>query len=255
MRSMNGKVALVTGASRGIGRAVAFRLADLGASLFLVADGTRDELEAVASECRRRQGGRDEAGYALHDLAEFSAAEAMVAGALARFGRVDVLVNNAGVRRHRRFGEFSREDYEFVLNVNLRAPFFASQAVLPAMRKAGGGRIIHIASQMGVVASPFNAVYGLTKAALIHLTKSMAYELAKDGVTVNAVSPGPIATQYNLDRFKKEPVLRREIEAATPAGRFGEPDEVAEAVAFLASCEGSFVQGHNFLVDGGYVIH
>ena len=133
----------------------------------------------------------------------------MVAEAENRFGRVDMLVNNAAVRINRPFGEFTIAEFDAAVAVNLRAPFVASQAVLPSMRRQGGGRIVHVASQLGSVAYQTRTIYGMTKAALIHLTKSMALELAPQNIQVNAVSPGPIAPQPMLDRYgtilKKRP--------------------------------------------------
>ena len=252
MRSLEGKVAVITGASRGIGRVTARRLAAEGCAVFLAADGTAAELEAAAGEATDAGG---EAAVGLFDLARNGAAEAMVEAALAHFQRIDILVNNAGIRNPRPFGDFSSEDFDHVVAVNLRAPFLASQAVLPAMRQAGGGRIIHVASQMGMVASPELALYGLTKAALIHLARSMALELACEGIIVNAVSPGPIATQYNQDRYFKDPARRQRILAHVPAGRLGEPDDVAEAILYLATAGSSYVHGHNLVVDGGYITH
>ncbi len=244
--------AIVTGASRGIGRAVARRLAREGATVFLAADGTEAELREAAEECRR-EGAEAEPG--VFDLSRPEAPGAMVEAALARFGGVEILVNNAGVRAPRRFGEFTGEEFDHLVAVNLRAPFLASQAVLPAMRAAGGGRIIHIASQLGVAAARGTALYSLTKAALIQLARSMALELAPEGIAVNAVSPGPTGTEYFLDRMARNPEERAQRLSYIPAGRFGEPEEIASAVVFLASDEAAFIQGHNLLVDGGYVIH
>ncbi len=246
------KVALLTGASRGIGRETALALAATGFSLFLVAEGTAEELDNVAAGCRAA--GAPEASSAIFDLSMPGAAEDMVAAALARFGRVDVLVNNAGIRRRKPFGSFTRTDFAEVLEVNLAAAFFASQAVLPAMRAQGGGRIIHVASQMGRVAAEDNAIYGATKAALIQLTKSMAFELAKEGIQVNSVSPGPIATEYNIESYGRIPGRMEQMTARVPLGRFGTPAEVAEAVVFLATAAGGFIQGHDLVVDGGYTI-
>ena len=145
MNRFEGKKALVTGASRGIGECVANRFAAEGASLYLAADGTQDELENVARECKAA-GGR--AAFGVFDLAEEGAAERMVEAASDAMGGVDILVNNAGIRASQPFGTFSYADFGRVVAVNLRAPFFASQAVLPLMREAGGGRIIHVASQL-----------------------------------------------------------------------------------------------------------
>lgn len=246
------RVALLTGASRGIGRETALALATKGLALFLVADGTPEELAAAEAVCRAS--GAPDAASAVFDLGTPGAAEAMVAAALARFGRVDVLVNNAGIRCRKPFGSFTRADFTQLLEVNLAAAFFASQAVLPAMRAQGGGRIIHVASQMGRVAAEDNALYGLSKAALIQLTRNMAFELAREGIQVNSVSPGPIATEYNIVSYGRIPGRTEQMTARVPLGRMGQPAEVAEAIAFLATAEGSFIQGHDLVVDGGYTI-
>jgi NAD(P)-dependent dehydrogenase (short-subunit alcohol dehydrogenase family) len=244
------KVALVTGASRGIGREIALALAAKGFSLFLVAEGTESELAEVCGLC-----GAATTAFGIADLSVPDAAEAMVATALTAFGRIDVLVNNAGIRCRKAFGDFTRADFATMIEVNLAAAFFASQAVLPAMRAQGGGRIIHIASQHGSVASEQNALYGITKAALIHLARNMAFELAAEGIQVNSVSPGPIATQYNLDSWGTIPGKLQTMVGRVPLGRMGRPEEIAEAVAFLATTQGSFIQGHDLVVDGGYIIH
>ncbi|WP_431285657.1 SDR family NAD(P)-dependent oxidoreductase [Humitalea sp. 24SJ18S-53] len=190
----------------------------------------------------------------LVDLQVAGAGARMVDEAMARCGRIDVLVNNAGIRCRADFGTFTQAEFDQLIAINLAAPFFASQAVIPAMTAQGGGRIIHVASQMGSVAAQGNALYGLSKAALIQLTRAMALELAPRGIMVNAVSPGPIATRFNLDRFADEPGRQQRIEAKVPAGRLGEPEEVAEAIVFLATCRGAFIHGHDLVVDGGYVI-
>ncbi len=248
-----GKVALVTGASRGIGRAAALALAAEGFSLFLAADGTEAELADAGAEARAA--GAPAANHACFDLAQPGEAERMVAAALAGFGRVDVLLNNAGIRCRKGFGAFTREDFALMSSVNIAAAFFASQAVLPAMRAQGGGRIIHMASQLGSVAAEENALYGLTKAALIHLAKNMAFELARENIQVNAISPGPIATDFLMQSWANQPGKIATMTSRVPAGRFGTPAEIAEAVVFLATQQGSFMQGHNLVVDGGYIIH
>ena len=257
MSPLSDKVALVTGASapKGIGEAIAKRFAAAGASLFLVAEGTVAQLETLTQECRRlsTKGGRVE--YGVFDLAETGAAEAMVEEALAVFGRVDILVNNAGIRVPSEFGGYSREDFDRAVAVNLASPLFASQAVLPAMRRQGGGRIIHIASQMGMVAFDRRMVYGMTKAALIYLAKAMAYEVAADGIVVNAISPGPTLTQPNIDRVENEPEHAQSRLAYIRANRYGTPEEVAEVAFFLASTDATFLQGDNIVMDGGYTTH
>ena len=247
------KTALVTGSSRGIGRETALGLAAKGFRLFLAADHSEAELEDVAAACL--EAGAPEARFRIIDLGVPGQAEAMVEAALEAFGRIDVLVNNAGMRCRKPFGAFTRQDFAAVMEVNVAAAFFASQAVLPAMRAQGGGRIIHIASQHGTVASEENVLYGMTKAALIHLARNMAFELAREGIQVNTVSPGPIATQYNLDTWGKQPGKLDMMAGRVPAGRMGRPEEVAEAVVFLATTQGGFIHGHDLVVDGGYIIH
>ena len=254
MDELKGKVTIVTGASseRGIGNAIAKRFAQAGASVLLVAEATAEQLETAVRECRAFPGaGRIES--ALIDLGEPGAAEGMIAQGEALFGRIDVLVNNAGIRAPVDFGNYTREQFDRVVAVNLAAPFFASQAVLPVMRRQGGGRVIHIASQLGHVTYAQRALYGLTKAALIHLTKSMAYELGRENIIVNAISPGPIATMPTLVRDPE--VTRKRIEQYVPAGRVGEPGEIADLALYLASSSPAFLQGQDIVIDGGYIIH
>ncbi len=254
MEALQGKVAIVTGSWRGIGLATAKKFAMAGASVFLAAEGPAAELESARDECRTlSSSGRAECG--IFDLAQADAPERMVQTALASLGRVDVLVNNAAIRIRHPFGEYSCAEFDRMVAVNLRAAFLASQAVLPAMRKQGGGRIIHVASQMGVVAYPETLLYGITKAALIFLARGMSLELAKDNIQVNAVSPGPIMTEYNQERMGQNPKLFAERVEALPIGRFGEPDEIAETIFWLASGAPAFAQGINVVVDGGYTAH
>ena len=253
MTTLTGKVALVTGASRGIGRATASALAGAGAAVYLAADGTREELSAGAAECRARNAFA-RAEFGLFDLSDVEDVGRMVDAALACFGRIDILVNNAGIRIRHPFGEFSAAEFDRLIAVNLRAPFLASQAVATAMRASGGGRIIHIASQLGIVASQTSALYGLGKAALIYLTKAMALELATDNIMVNAVSPGPIETEFMQARMEREPGYRESRQLQVPLGRWGRPEEVAQAVLFLASTGATYIHGSNLVIDGGYVI-
>ena len=179
----------------------------------------------------------------------------MVSAAIEAFGYVDILVNNAGVRASGLFGEFSYETFDTAIAVNLRAPFFASQAVIPSMRTRGSGRIVHVASQHSIVASRERALYGATKAALAYLARGMAFELSAYNILVNAISPGPISSEAYLQRVVDDPEFGRNRLNKIPLGRVGTPSEVAAAVAFLTSDDASLVQGHNLVIDGGYIIH
>lgn len=254
MKPLQGKVAIVTGASSpvGIGAAVARRLAGSGAKLLLVAD---DSPWSVAKECAGLLGEADGVVPLTADLGNADSVLAMVAEAEKRFGRVDLLVNNAAIRLNRNFGDFTAAEFDKAVAVNLRAPFLASQAVLPSMRRQGGGRIVHVASQLGSVAYQTRTLYGMTKAALIHLAKSMALELARENIQVNTVSPGPIATQPLLDRARDQPEESARRMNYVPMGRFGQPEEIGEVVHWLLTTDASFLTGQDLIVDGGYTIH
>ena len=254
MQDIKGKGVIVTGASRGIGRATALRFAAAGARVYLAADGTAAELEAAAAECRPANE-TVQAGWGVFDLAESGSPARMVAAALESIGRIDVLVNNAGIRIRHPFGEYTAEEFDRLMAINVRAAFLASQAVLPSMRAQGGGRIIHVASQMGLVAHKDSLLYGLSKSAVIYLARAMAYELAKDNIIVNAISPGPIMTEYNAERTRQDPALLADRLGYMPVGRYGEPDEVARTIVLLAGAMPDFMQGHNLVIDGGYTAH
>ena len=254
MKPLQGKVAIVTGASSpvGIGAAVARRLAASGARLLLVAD---DSPDVVARECAALLGDAGGVVPLTADLGDADAVLAMVAETEKRFGRIDLLVNNAAIRLNRNFGDFTAAEFDKAVAVNLRAPFLASQAVLPSMRRQGGGRIVHVASQLGSVAYQTRTIYGMTKAALIHLAKSMALELARENIQVNTVSPGPIATQPLLDRARDQPEESARRMDYVPMGRFGRPEEIGEVVHWLLTTDASFLTGQDLIVDGGYTIH
>ena len=240
---------------KGIGSAIANRYAEEGAAIFLVAEGTRERLVQVQHECASHAAaGRIE--YGIFDLAERGAAERMIEEAARLFGRIDILVNNAGIRAAYDFGDYTRDVFDKVVAVNLAAPFFASQAVLSIMRKQGGGRIINIASQLAKVTYSQRGLYGLTKAALVHLTKSIAYEVGRENIMVNSISPGPIRTQFTIDREVMNPgELQQRVKSYLPVGRLGEPEEIADLALYLASTKATFLQGEDICIDGGYTSH
>ena len=252
--SLTGKAALITGASRGNGIRTAEKFARAGADVFLAADDPEPLMEAAAARCRdANPGGR--VAWGRFDLAEPAAPVEMVDAAVTALGRVDILINNVGIRSPHAFGEYSCADFDKLIAVNLRAAFLASQAVLPSMRALGGGRIIHVASQLGIVAYKETALYGVAKAGLIYLARAMACELAKDNILVNTISPGVIMSEINVERVKNNPALLAERVAEIPAGRYGEPEEIADAILYLAAGAPAYLQGHNFVVDGGYINH
>lgn len=244
---MHGQVALVTGAGRGIGRAVALELARAGADLVLSAR-TQAQLEEVADEIRAL--GR-RALVAVGDLSQAGPVEAVVAQALKEFGRIDILVNNAGMTRDAVLLRMKEEDWDQVLQVNLRSAFLCTRAVSKGMLKQRSGRIINISSVIGLMGNSGQANYAASKAGLCGFTRSVARELASRGITVNAVAPGYIETEMTRDLPEK---AREWILDRIPMGFLGQPEDVARMVRFLSAPETRYVTGQVFNVDGGMVM-
>ncbi len=244
MYELTDRVALVTGASRGIGRAIALAMSRLGA-VVVATDVLGDEVREVAAEIERA-GGR--AAPIAVDITDAAAVNAAVAMALDRFGRLDILVNNAGVTRDNLLARMKREDWQFVIDVNLTGAFNCMQAVMRPMMKQRSGRIISISSVVGQMGNAGQANYGASKAGLIGLSKSLAREIAGRNVTVNVVAPGLVDTQ--MTRVLPETV-RNEWAAKVPLGRLGTAEDVASAVCFLASDEAGYITGQVLAVNGG----
>lgn len=238
---LTGKTALVTGASGGIGRAIAEKLYAAGATVGLT--GTR---EAVLDEVATSLG--DRAHPIVCNLSDDEALDGLVPAAIEKLGSVDILVNNAGITRDNLFMRMKQEEWDDVVNVNLTAAFKLSKAVLRGMMKARHGRIIQITSVVGVTGNPGQGNYAATKAGIIGMSKSLAYEVASRNITVNCVAPGFIETAMTdaLDDKQKEAILTN-----VPAGRLGQADEIASAVAFLASDDAGYITGQTIHVNGG----
>ena len=240
---LSDRVALVTGASRGIGRSIAEQLAARGA---IVVAAARGENAAPVADVITKAGGRAES--VSLDVTEPGAPERLVASTIERHKRIDILVNNAGIARDQLMLRMKREDWDAVLATNLTAAFALTQAVLKPMIRQKGGRIISIGSVVGQSGNPGQANYAASKAGLIGFTKAVALEVASRGITVNVVAPGLIETDMTRAMTAD---AREEWAAKIPLRRLGTPADIASAVCFLASDEASYITGHVLAVNGG----
>ena len=242
---LNGKVAVVTGASRGIGRAVAIKLAGEGATVIINYNGSKDRAEEVKNEIEAAGG---KAVSYQCSVADFAACQEMIQSIIKEYGHLDILVNNAGITKDNLIMKMKEEDFDAVIDTNLKGTFNTIKHSARQMLKQRSGKIINISSVSGILGNAGQANYAASKAGVIGLTKTMARELASRGITVNAVAPGFVDTEMTE-------VLGAEIKEAAcsqiPLGKFGQTKDIAEMVAFLASEKADYITGQVISVDGG----
>jgi 2-deoxy-D-gluconate 3-dehydrogenase len=244
---LDNKVAIVTGASRGLGKAMAIGLADAGANVALVASTSTEEAGKEIRALGRK------ACCIQANLMEKSAVQKIVDNTMKEFGRIDILVNNAGIIRRASILEFSEKDWDDVIQINQRSLFFLSQAVANEMVKQGqGGKIINIASMLSFQGGIRVGAYTAAKSAVMGLTRIMANELASLGINVNAIAPGYMATD-NTAPLRADAKRNSDIVARIPAGRWGKPEELQGAVVFLASAASDYMHGYTLAIDGGWL--
>ena len=249
--NLSSKSAIVTGGSKGLGEAMAQALAEAGADV-LITSRHQDEVEATAASIRSATGQRIIGVQA--DVTKRDDVEAMVQRALTEFGKIDVLVNNAGINIRKPLLELSDDEWQQVMNVNLTGPMLCARAVGKHMIERRSGKVINISSTLGVIGIPGRTPYASTKGGLIQFTRTLALEWAAYNVNVNAICPGPFATPLNR-MLLENPEVREQFISKVPLGRFAEPKELGGAVIFLASDASSFMTGSCVFVDGGWTAH
>lgn len=245
---LENQVAVVTGGARGIGRAIALALAGEGATVIINCNGSVEKAQETAREIQEAGG---QAEVCPFNVADYEAVEKGFADILARHGRIDILVNNAGITRDGLLMRMKEEDFNSVIDINLKGAYHCSKWAVKAMIKQRSGRIINISSVSGVTGNAGQVNYSASKAGLIGMTKSIAREVASRGITVNAVAPGFIETDMTDVLSDK---VKENAAATIPLGHFGKPEDVADAVVFLASEKSRYITGQVLHVDGGMVM-
>jgi NAD(P)-dependent dehydrogenase (short-subunit alcohol dehydrogenase family) len=253
-KNLTDKVAVITGASRGLGRAMAIELGAAGAKLALVARD-RAKLEESAAECAAACGDDGaESAIFVTDVTDESQVATLEKDVVARFGRVDILINNAGVNVRKPVVEYSLDEWRKVIDTNLTSVFLLCRAFVPHMRGRGYGRILNLTSIMSHISLPGRGPYSASKAGLLGLTRALAQELAADKITVVAISPGPFATEMNTV-LMNNPELTKLFMDNVPLNRWGKPEEVGKLARFLCCEEAGYITGTDILIDGGWTAH
>jgi 2-dehydro-3-deoxy-D-gluconate 5-dehydrogenase len=245
-----GQVALVTGGNGGVGLAMARGLAEAGADIIITG---RDRAKGEAARAEIAQLGR-RARFVAGDLATAAGCERLMVDAAKSLDRIDILINNAGIAARRRPEELSIEEWNGVIATNLTSAFVCAQKAYPHMKRQGGGKIINIGSMLSLLGTSFGAAYGASKGGLVQLTRSLAVAWAPDNIQVNAVLPGWIATEMGQSARAQIGGLNERVTARTPAGRWGDPSDLAGIAVFLASAASDYVTGTAIPVDGGFSI-
>lgn len=248
MGKLDGKTAIVTGGSRGIGRAIALKLAEEGAKVVVNFSGSQAKAEDVV-ETIRSSGG--EAIAVQADVSDSDSVQGMIGEALAQFGSIDILVNNAGITRDNLLMRMKEEEWDDVINTNLKGVFLCTKAVTRQMMKQRSGKIVNISSIVGVAGNAGQANYVAAKAGVIGLTKTAAKELSSRNIHVNAVAPGFITTEMT-DELPED--IKSQMLSQIPLGKLGSPEDVAKAVVFLSSSDSDYMTGQTLHIDGGMVM-
>jgi 2-deoxy-D-gluconate 3-dehydrogenase len=245
---LRGRVAIVTGGNGGIGLGMARGLAETGCTVAIAGRSAAKNRSAVAA---LEKLGAQAAALEV-DVTSEAACKEMMDATVARFGRLDILINNAGINLRKQPQDYSLGEWKLLIDTNLTSAWMCCQAAYPAMLKAGGGKIVNIGSMTSIFGAPFAAPYSATKGGIVQLTKALATSWAKDNIQVNAVLPGWIDTDLTKQTRKDVPGLNERVLGRTPAGRWGLPDDFAGIAVFLASRGSDFVTGAEIVVDGGY---